>query len=137
LPLNAGDWEEWPVAARCYRRILVQRRLRLPTPSREAFNCLPKTVVTEALLCSFHATKPFGNPHAALTYTRYQRKRHSNSAGIRINLVPVLEMDVSFRVVASVMNSLRKLLTVCDDPAYPGEAYWYVLFDISITPSFE
>ncbi|KAJ3410745.1 hypothetical protein HDV05_003284 [Chytridiales sp. JEL 0842] len=121
-----GDWEDWPIAARCYRRILVQQRLRLPIPSREALMALPPTVVTEALLCALHATGPLCDSHSALVYTRYQRKRHPNSAGIRINLVPVLEMDVSFRVVASAMDSLRQLLSVCDDPSYPGEAYCFI-----------
>ncbi|KAJ3109546.1 hypothetical protein HDU97_005203 [Phlyctochytrium planicorne] len=121
-----GDWEEWPTAARCYRRILVQQRLRLPIPSREAFMNIPSDVVTEALLCSLHATRPICESKSIEVYARYQRRRHPNAAGIRINLVPVLEGDVSFRVVASAMESLKRLLAVCDDPAYPGEAYCFI-----------
>ncbi|KAJ3218597.1 hypothetical protein HDU67_004901 [Dinochytrium kinnereticum] len=124
--MEVGDWDEWPTAARCYRRILVQQRLRLPIPSREALTNLPIGVVTEALLCSLQATRPLCDPRSATVYARYQRRRHPNAAGIRINLVPVLEGDVSFRVVASAMQSLKRLLAVCDDPAYPGEAYCFI-----------
>ncbi|KAJ3103116.1 hypothetical protein HDU96_009399 [Phlyctochytrium bullatum] len=121
-----GEWDEWPTAARCYRRVLVQQRLRLPLPSRDALLNLPQGVVTEALLCSLQATRPLCDPRQALVYARYQRRRHPNAAGIRINLVPVLEGDVSFRVVASAMQSLKALLATCDDPAYPGEAYCFI-----------
>ncbi|KAI8847104.1 hypothetical protein BC829DRAFT_418668 [Chytridium lagenaria] len=107
-----GDWDEWPTAARCYRRVLVQQRLRLPLPSRDALINLPAGVVTEALLCSLQATRPLCDPRSAVVYARYQRRRHPNAAGIRINLIPVLEGD--------------RLLAVCDDPAYPGEAYCFI-----------
>ncbi|KAJ3179287.1 hypothetical protein HK101_010037 [Irineochytrium annulatum] len=129
-----GDWDEWPTAARCYRRILVQQRLRLPVPSRESVSNLPAGVVSEALLCSLHATRPLCDQRAALIYSRYQRRRHPNAAGIRINLVPVLEGDVSFRVVAMAMDSLRSLLAVCDDPAYPAHSTTAVTYDHTKSP---
>ncbi|KAJ3314930.1 hypothetical protein HDU76_002296 [Blyttiomyces sp. JEL0837] len=121
-----GEWDEWPIAARCYRRILAQRRLRLPIPSRQALTSLPDTVVNKAFLASLFSTRPILDDHAMVVYARYQRRRHANVAGIRINLVPVLEHDVSFGVVQTAMENLRGLLTVCDDPAYPGEAYCFI-----------
>ncbi|KAI9348440.1 hypothetical protein DFJ73DRAFT_432859 [Zopfochytrium polystomum] len=121
-----GGWEEWPIAARCFRRILVQRRLRLPIPNAHALNELPRTVVTTAFLASLYATRPLLSDRQATVYSQYQRRRHPNTAGIRINLVPVLEYDVSFNVIQSAMEALRELLALYDDPVYPGEAYCFI-----------
>ncbi|KAI8620124.1 hypothetical protein BC830DRAFT_1100720 [Chytriomyces sp. MP71] len=122
-----GDWDEWPMAARCYRRVLVQKRLGLPIPSSKTLSLLPDTVVNTAFLHALFSTRPiFCDPVTANVYTLYQRRRHANAAGVRINLVPVLERDVSVRVMDNAMANLRGLLKVCDDPAYPGEAYCFI-----------
>jgi hypothetical protein len=69
--------------------------------------------------------KQQNNKMQLILYIRYQRRRHPNTAGIRIHLVPVIEMKLMIRVMDFSVNSLRNLLkTVCRDPAYPGEAYW-------------
>ncbi|ORY36197.1 hypothetical protein BCR33DRAFT_722300 [Rhizoclosmatium globosum] len=115
------------MAARCYRRVLVQQRLGLPIPSQATLALLPDNVVNASFLAALHATRPIhNNPSAANVYSLYQRRRHPNAAGVRINLVPVLERDIAVRVVDFAMIQLRKLLKMCDDPAYPGEAYCFI-----------
>ncbi|KAJ3028053.1 UNVERIFIED_CONTAM: hypothetical protein HDU68_002569 [Siphonaria sp. JEL0065] len=122
-----GDWDEWPMAARCYRRVLVQRRLGLPIPSRKILDVLPDNVVNACFKTALYSTKPiYCNPSAANVYSLYQRRRHMNAAGVRINLVPVLERDLAVRIVDFAMENLRGLLKLCDDPAYPGEAYCFI-----------
>ncbi|KAI9339575.1 hypothetical protein BDR26DRAFT_1007735 [Obelidium mucronatum] len=122
-----GDWDEWPMAARCYRRVLVQKRLGLPIPSRSLLKSLPDNVVNTSFFTALNATRPiYCNPTAANVYSLYQRRRHVNAAGVRINLVPVLERDLAVRVVEFAMENLRDLLKMCDDPAYPGEAYCFI-----------
>ncbi|KAJ3125760.1 hypothetical protein HK100_010615 [Physocladia obscura] len=122
-----GEWDEWPLAARCYRRVLVQRRMGLPIPSMDTLQRLPETVVTTTFLAALFSTRPiYCNPLAANIYSLYQRRRHPNAAGVRINLVPVLEREVAVRVVETAMDNLRELLKMCDDPAYPGEAYCFI-----------
>ncbi|KAI8835816.1 hypothetical protein BJ741DRAFT_201558 [Chytriomyces cf. hyalinus JEL632] len=122
-----GDWDEWPMAARCYRRVLVQQRLGLPIPCDQTLLSLPSTVVNVAFLNALHSTRPIQHDAvAANVYSLYQRRRHPNAAGVRINLVTVLERDISVRVVERAMDDLRGLLKMCDDPAYPGEAYCFI-----------
>ncbi|KAJ3203293.1 hypothetical protein HDU82_006697 [Entophlyctis luteolus] len=125
--LPPGDWEDWTIAARCYRRVLAQQRLCLPIPSRKTLEMLPKTVVNVSFLTALYSTRPIHcNPLAANVYSLYQRQRHHNTAGVRINLVPVLERDVAARVVAAAMEQLRELLKMCNDPSYPGESYCFI-----------
>ncbi|KAJ3140923.1 hypothetical protein HK100_008105 [Physocladia obscura] len=122
-----GDWNAWQHAACCYRRVLVQRRLGLPIPSMDTINRLSQTAVTEAFLMALFSTRPiYCNPSAANVYSLYQRRRHPNTNGVKIILVPVLEYHIAERVIETAMDSLRKMYEICNDPFYPGESYCFI-----------